>query len=516
MSSIELIHGNPLDLEQGSSVSEITENETAENCEIGLKKLRAILEGIDDVIYVSDPVTYELLYVNESFKRIWGGEVGKKCHKVFQNLDAPCPFCTNDRIMGENVGEPYTWEVKNRVDQCWYRCFDRAIQWIDGRWVRFEMAVDVTDYKRHVEEERDHLKRIRDQQAAIINLATHPSLAQGDFKTAIQTITEYVADALELERVSIWLLSDDRSELRCSDLYEQSKKTHSDGMVLKAVNYPDYFKALKAGRSIDAHDACTDPRTAEFRCGYLDPLGITSMLDAAIRVSGQVAGVLCCEQVGPKRQWHEDAILFAGEAADQAAQAYINQERKRSEAALRESENRLKTIIHSIQAGILLIDASTHKIADANPAALEMIGISYNKLIGRICHQFICPADKCSCPFYTEGNNIQNQERELLNHEGERIPILKTVTLVTLDGRQYYLESFVDNRKQKQSEKELKQQAEELQTAKESLEVLVSDTTGREQRMVELKHEVNELLVASGREPKYLAPKKTAALRSRR
>ena len=61
--------------------------------------MEGVLDGIDDVIYVADPRTYELLHVNDAFKRIWGGDViGKKCYRVLQNREAPCPFCTNDRI----------------------------------------------------------------------------------------------------------------------------------------------------------------------------------------------------------------------------------------------------------------------------------------------------------------------------------------------------------------------------------------------------------------------------------
>ena len=44
------------------------------------------------------------------------------------------------------------------------------------------------------------------------------------------------------------------------------------GTVLAAEQYPGYFGALETGRAIDAHDAPSDPRTSEFRDGYLAPL----------------------------------------------------------------------------------------------------------------------------------------------------------------------------------------------------------------------------------------------------
>ncbi|MBU1535029.1 PAS domain-containing protein, partial [Myxococcota bacterium] len=108
----------------------------------------AVLNGIDDVIYVADPHTYELLFVNDAARAFWGDNiVGQKCHKVLQNLDAPCPFCSNPMIFGENLGKTHVWEFQNLLTRQWYRCADKAIQWTDGRMVRFELANDISSLK---------------------------------------------------------------------------------------------------------------------------------------------------------------------------------------------------------------------------------------------------------------------------------------------------------------------------------------------------------------------------------
>ncbi len=111
-------------------------------------QILALFDGIDDVIYVADPETYELLHVNAIARKYWGEDIiGKKCYKILQNLDAPCPFCTNDKILGEYFGKSYVWEFQNMVTKNWYRCSDKAIRWIDGRYVRFELASDITELK---------------------------------------------------------------------------------------------------------------------------------------------------------------------------------------------------------------------------------------------------------------------------------------------------------------------------------------------------------------------------------
>ena len=109
---------------------------------------QAILDGISEVIYVADPETYELLYVNEAFIKYWGDCTGQKCYKALQKLDSPCPFCTNDKIFDpHNTEGTYVWEFQNTVNRNWYRCIDKAIDWPDGRRVRYEMAIDITRQK---------------------------------------------------------------------------------------------------------------------------------------------------------------------------------------------------------------------------------------------------------------------------------------------------------------------------------------------------------------------------------
>jgi PAS domain S-box-containing protein len=114
-----------------------------------LERLRVLTDGIDEPIYVVDPDTYELLFANKKIKKTLGEKIiGEKCYKVFQNLDQPCPFCTNKYIFGRNIGKTYTWEFQNRKNKRWYRCVDKAIKWLEGKYVRYETAIDITDQKK--------------------------------------------------------------------------------------------------------------------------------------------------------------------------------------------------------------------------------------------------------------------------------------------------------------------------------------------------------------------------------
>ncbi len=125
---------------------DITDRRRAEEeVERQRRQLLSIFDSFDTPVYVSDPNTYELLYINEAFRQRWGEAVGQQCFRALQNLDQPCPFCTNHLIFGDRIGRPVIWEFRNRVTGQHFRCIDKAIVWPDGRMVRCEVAIDISD-----------------------------------------------------------------------------------------------------------------------------------------------------------------------------------------------------------------------------------------------------------------------------------------------------------------------------------------------------------------------------------
>jgi PAS domain S-box-containing protein len=134
---------------------DITEKKQAEDLmRVERKQLLSIFESIDEAIYVADPVTHEVLYANSALRNLFGAEpVGKVCYDFFQHKNTPCEFCTNDIIL-KKKGEPYHWEYENPVLNKAFMCCDKIIKWSDGRDVRFEMAIDITDRMRAEEEKQ--------------------------------------------------------------------------------------------------------------------------------------------------------------------------------------------------------------------------------------------------------------------------------------------------------------------------------------------------------------------------
>ncbi|MEA1980133.1 MAG: PAS domain S-box protein, partial [candidate division Zixibacteria bacterium] len=195
-------------------------------------------------------------------------------------------------------------------------------------------------------------------------------------------------------------------------------------------------------------------------------------------------------------------------------------EQKQAEEQLRASEERFKSILNTVQAGVVIIEEKTHEILFANPAAATMVQTSIENIVGKVCHEFICPAELGKCPISDLGQKIDNSEKKLLKVDGEELDILKTVNPIIINGKKCLVETFVDITNMKQAEGQLARNMESLREAKEiqeennaklvqsmaDLERFNDMAVNRELRMIELKKEVNDMLLNKGSDAKYSIP----------
>lgn len=216
---------------------------------------------------------------------------------------------------------------------------------------------------------------LRNTEHARLTLAQLPSDAS--LNHAFRLACEAAARALGVERVSVWLFVDDRSALRCATLYELSKDEHSSGSILRVADFPNYFSSLNIRKAVPAELASVDPRTAELSEAYLNPLNISSMLDAGIFVDGELVGVVCHEQVGNPCEWTTEARDFAGSVADLLALRIKGAEANELRMAFRKQSQRLAALqiteaIKQVTAGVIHDFNNILMIVSANAELIEM------------------------------------------------------------------------------------------------------------------------------------------------
>lgn len=191
------------------------------------EQLLEIFDSIDEFVYVVDPESKEVLFVNEYMREQFGSDlVGRTCYEVFQDFDEPCDFCTNEIILN-NPGEPYTWQYHNPVLNIDLLITDRIIRWSDGRQVRLEIAINITEQKKAQEE----LKKSKRE------LELYTSLLRHDLANDMQILInrlEYVEmldDPQEIKTQCAQVRAASERMGKLLQLFTEAKTGKSEGLI---------------------------------------------------------------------------------------------------------------------------------------------------------------------------------------------------------------------------------------------------------------------------------------------
>lgn len=129
--------------------------------------------------------------------------------------------------------------------------------------------------------------------------------------------------------------------------------------------------------------------------------------------------------------------------------------RKVAQEKLNDTNEYLRSLLDSVQAGIVVIDEETRTIVDVNPVAARMIGLSKIEIIGQGCNDIICQGSVGRCA--ADGDQCSKKLEHLLNNAGGRkIPVLITSTIQNISGQKFIIVSFVDITWRKKLEERLR------------------------------------------------------------
>jgi PAS domain S-box-containing protein len=176
------------------------------------------------------------------------------------------------------------------------------------------------------------------------------------------------------------------------------------------------------------------------------------------------------------------------------------------EARVRERTDELRLLLHSAGEGMFGVDAAG-RVTFINPVALNLLGFTEEEMVGQEVHGLIhhayedgSPYPKETCPIFTTctlGTQNRATDEVLWRKDGRSISVEYTSTPISKEGKVMgAVVTFRDITERKQAEKELKEHMGEL----ENFSRLTID---REEKMIQLKEEVNNLLEQTGREKKY-------------
>lgn len=108
---------------------------------------KIILKHTLNNIYLSDPETYELIYINPTLQKSLhihdhSEYKGQKCYQLLHGRKEPCAFCNNCQL---NQEEFVIWEHFNEYLGKMYKAYDKLVETKEGKLLRLEIAVDMTE-----------------------------------------------------------------------------------------------------------------------------------------------------------------------------------------------------------------------------------------------------------------------------------------------------------------------------------------------------------------------------------
>ncbi len=275
-------------------------------------------------------------------------------------------------------------------------------------------------------------QRLQHQNAGLAHLALMQLGSGRSAQEVFMEMTKVSAETLDVERVSIWRLSDDKEQLECLSLYLKSKNLHTVAQPLLAKDLPNYFSLLSQHRVMAIHDVFNHAATSEFTADYLQSNGIGAMLDGTILINNQVIGVICHEHVGGARDWTLDEESFAGSVADLVRLTVESHRRQQVECDLLHQQKNLETIVERRIASIernaklfrFLVERApvailymniANEIIEMNPEAERISGYSREFAIGKSYDElFSSEETKAHNQAFSQklasSNNLQGEE----------------------------------------------------------------------------------------------------------
>lgn len=265
-----------------------------------------VVNESDNMIYLSDVDTYELIYLNAEAKKLFGikkgddSYIGRKCYEVLQGMEGPCEFCNNAILNNKSF---YTWEYFNSMVKEHFAVKDKLVT-LGNRCCRLEIAnVATTSVRKRLEMER----QLEKEKTLIACITT---LVEGtEIKASIDSLLKIVANFYEGDRA--YIIEIDWSSNTCSNTYEWVQEgitreiDNLQNLPLKIVDTWLKKFSLEGKFYITNLEENVNPNSSEYK--VLRAQNIQSLIACPLVTGGEVAGFLGIDN--PRKNYTDLTLL---------------------------------------------------------------------------------------------------------------------------------------------------------------------------------------------------------------
>jgi signal transduction histidine kinase/PAS domain-containing protein len=295
----------------------ISRNHAESSISRSQQMMQAVLNDIDNEIWVIDVDTSEVLFGNRKVKNKAGCETveGKKCWEAKVDQKHVCEFCPRQRLFdyGHYSGRPYKWETFNEKDGRWYEEVSTLIEWIDGRTVQLENCIDITSRKiieSKIVVQQARLEDLSKRQAVLINILqlmqSCDNLTQS-INTAIAEIGKYTGAS----HLHVFEINAEEKIYNCTHEWDN---TGEFSIIDKLEKIPiediePWFEMYESGKLVSASDISSMTYSPEVM-RKMTAVGIKSVVTMPLLVNDVIYGFIALNECNEYREWEKNEIAL--------------------------------------------------------------------------------------------------------------------------------------------------------------------------------------------------------------
>ncbi len=249
---------------------------------------RRLVDELDEIVFVCDPDSYDLLYLNDFGRKTFNIESfsGKKCHEALFGHSKPCPFCKKKYL---SLDDFYVWEQPVNTDRH-YLIRDKLILW-EGRTLLFGIANNI------IENEIVSLSIQRKLQNEQILLKCLQVLGNEEtFNEAVDIILGLLGEQYEADRAYIFEYNVGEDTITSSNTHEwcadnvASQIDNLQDVPLEAFSLWRHQLENNSNIIIESLDSIREEHPDDYE--LLRMQGIHSLMVVPLHVDGKVSGFI--------------------------------------------------------------------------------------------------------------------------------------------------------------------------------------------------------------------------------
>ena len=224
--------------------------------------------------------------------------------------------------------------------------------------------------------------------SALAKITKTSELTAGNLKAAVAIISEEGCVALGVTRVGIWQVDLQKQWLINLASFSLDEYAHELQENFSFQDKPDYIRLLSTERLLVINDAATDTILPNLQETYGPEL--VSLLDAPVRIGGELVGVVCIEQCHSGRQWSIEEQNFASSLADFTALAIESAQRFQIMQELKLSKRRTETLMSNLPGMVYqcLNDPPDFTFSFVSEGSIALTGYTPEELMGNNALKF--------------------------------------------------------------------------------------------------------------------------------